>query len=151
LKIEIIFPGRIKNDFAKTGFDEYLKRLTKFLKVDVISLPASHSEDPALCIAEESRKMLKYLGEREFILLDTDGIELNTQSFASFIKESMNKGADMFFVVGGVYGVSDDVKESATSKLSLSKMTFTHSMALLLLTEQLYRSMKIISGQSYDH
>ncbi len=151
MKIEILFPGRLKNDFAKIGFDEYIKRLSKFLKIEVVSLPSVHSQNPSVCVEEESKKLLKYLCDREFVLLDSGGLEMNTEEMSYFMRSQMKEGKDLTFVVGGVYGVSTEIKNVAKLKISLSKMTFTHSISLLLLSEQLYRSMKIISGQPYDH
>jgi 23S rRNA (pseudouridine1915-N3)-methyltransferase len=150
LKIEIVFPGKIKNDFILVGFQEYLKRLNRFAKISVVDFDQSHSKDPKICVEEESKKLVKYLCGRKFTLLDVDGIEINTHEFSSFIKREIEK-SEIIFVVGGTYGVSEEVKQLANFRLSLSPMTFTHSMTLLLLVEQIYRAMKIISGQPYDH
>lgn len=151
LKIEIIFPGRIKNDFLQDGFNEYLKRIKKMVRIKTTALESSHATDPDVCIDEESKKLIKYLGERKFVLLDVDGEEMSTHEFANFIKSEMNNGRDIHFVVGGTYGVSNELRKRAELRLSMSKMTFTHSITLLLLSEQIYRAMKIISSHPYDH
>jgi len=151
LKIEIISPGKIKNDFISVGFQEYLKRLKKFAKITFTDLGSSHAFDQQTCVEEESKKLLKYIGKRKFTLLDANGIEMNTSEFSAFIKRESEGNGEILFVVGGIYGVSEEIKQLANFKLSLSRMTFTHSMTLLLLVEQIYRAMKIISGQPYDH
>ncbi len=151
LKIEIISPGKIKNDFISIGFQEYTKRLKKFVKIAFTDLGSSHAVDSRICLEEESKKLLKYIGDRRFTLLDANGVEMNTSEFSAWMKREMESQEEMLFVVGGVYGVSEEVKRRAAFKLSLSRMTFTHSLTLLLLVEQIYRAMKIISGQPYDH
>ncbi len=151
LKIEVVYPGRIKNSFAKEGFEEYLKRLNRFFKLSIVSIPSCRSSDRKRCVEEESKKLLKYIGSREFILLDVEGKELNTSEFSQFIGKHLDSARDLTFVVGGVYGVSAEVKKRSDLSLSLSRMTFTHSITLMILAEQLYRAAKILSGQPYDH
>ncbi len=84
-------------------------------------------------------------------MLDVDGELLNTKEFSQLINGYMTGARDLTFVVGGVYGVSDELRERSSLSLSLSRITFTHSMTLMILTEQLYRVAKILSGQPYDH
>ncbi|MGC8637169.1 MAG: 23S rRNA (pseudouridine(1915)-N(3))-methyltransferase RlmH [Athalassotoga sp.] len=151
MKIEIVFPGKIKNDFLQEGFNEYVKRIKRMSKIEIKSIESSHSQNPEICIEEESRKLIKYIGERKFILLDVEGEEMNTARFADLIRSEMENGRDICFVVGGTYGVSNELKKRANLRLSISPMTFTHSITLLLLAEQIYRSMKIIFSQPYDH
>ena len=151
MKIKIVYPGKIKNSFAKTGFDEYIKRCRRFHKIETVSLAASHSKDKIKCVEEEAEKLLKYVGNEEYVLLDVGGKEVSTQEFADFVRRYFDGGHNLTFVVGGVFGVSSAVKKKANFSLSLSKMTFTHSMTLMIFAEQLYRAMKIFSGQPYDH
>ncbi len=151
MKIKIVYPGRIKNSFAKTGFNEYIKRCRRFYKVEIVNLASSHSKDKAKCVEEEAEKLLKYVENEKYVLLDVSGKEIGTREFAGFVGKHLDSGNDLVFVVGGVFGVSERVKKNANFSLSLSKMTFTHSMTLMILAEQLYRAMKIFSGQPYDH
>ncbi len=151
LKIEIVFPGKIKNDFLQEGFNEYIKRIKRMARIEIKIIESSHSQNPEICIEEESKKLIKYLGEKKFILLDIEGEEMNTARFANLIRNEMENGHDICFVVGGTYGVSNELKKKANLRLSISPMTFTHSITLLLLAEQIYRSMKIIYSEPYDH
>lgn len=151
MKIEIIYPGRVKNAFARAGFEEYIKRSRRFVKIDPVSVPASKSADPSKCVEDESQKLIKYLSEREYVLLDVEGNEMSTVEFTDFVRGYIDVGRDLFFVVGGVFGVSEEVRKKAKLRLSLSKMTFTHSISLMLLSEQFYRATKILSGHPYDH
>ncbi len=151
MRIEIVYPGRVKNAFARAGFEEYIKRSKRLVKVETVSIPASKSTDPFRCVEDESQKLLKYLLDKEYVLLDVKGRELDTKDFTDLIKKHIDFGKDLIFVVGGVFGVSDEIKKRAATLLSLSKMTFTHSISLMLLSEQFYRATKILSGHPYDH
>jgi 23S rRNA (pseudouridine1915-N3)-methyltransferase len=151
LKIKIVYPGRIKNSFAKEGFEEYVKRCGRFYKTEVISLPSSRAQDMKKAIKEESEKVMKHIGDGKFILLDVNGEEKNSMEFAEMMRKYVDHGNDLIFVVGGVFGVDDELKKKASVRISLSKLTFTHSLSLLILAEQLYRSMKILHGQPYNH
>jgi len=151
LKIKIVFPGRIKNSFAKEGFAEYVKRCNKFHKTEIISLPASRLKDREKIVKEESERLIKRLQNEKYILLDANGQEKSTLEFSNLVREHLDRGNDLIFVVGGVFGVSSEVKRKANLTISLSRLTFTHSLSLVILAEQLYRAMKIVYGQSYNH
>lgn len=151
LKIKIVFPGKIKNSFAKDGFNEYVKRCNRFHKTEIVSLPASRSKIREKIIKEESERLIKHLQNEKYILLDVSGQEKNTLGFSKLVKEHLDRGDDLIFVVGGVFGVSDEVKRKAEITISLSRLTFTHSLSLVILAEQLYRAIKIVYGQSYNH
>ena len=151
MKIEVVYPGRIKNPFAKEGFNEYMKRLNRFFKLNVVNVSSCRTDDRNKCLKEESKKLLKYIGSRDFILLDANGKEFGTKEFSQFIGKHLDSAQSLTFVIGGVYGVSDELKKCSNLILSLSRMTFTHSMTLMILAEQLYRVAKILSNQPYDH
>jgi 23S rRNA (pseudouridine1915-N3)-methyltransferase len=85
-------------------------------------------------------------------LLDENGKEYDSVGFSSFMQQQMNAGIkNIFFVVGGPYGFSDDVYKRANGKISLSKMTFSHQMVRLFFVEQLYRAMTILKKEPYHH
>ena len=151
LKIRIVYPGRIKNSFAKEGFEEYVKRCGRFYKMEVVSLPSSRLQDKRKAMKKESEKVIKYLRGDKFILLDVNGVEKDSMEFAEMLRKYTDHGNNLIFVVGGVLGVDDELKKKASVRISLSKLTFTHSLSLLILAEQLYRSMKILHGQPYNH
>ena len=90
-------------------------------------------------------------GEKVF-LLDEKGKEFNSEQFAEFLQKQFNQGGQaIVFVIGGPYGFSDALYKSATGKISLSKMTFSHQMVRMFFVEQLYRSMTILRGEPYHH
>ena len=88
----------------------------------------------------------------ELILLDEHGREFRSVEFASFLEKKMTTSArDVVFVIGGAYGFSQEVYDRSDSKISLSKMTFSHQMVRTIFVEQLYRAFTIIKGESYHH
>lgn len=88
----------------------------------------------------------------ELILLDEHGREFRSVEFASFMEKKMTTSArDVVFVIGGAYGFSQEVYDRSDSKISLSKMTFSHQMVRTIFVEQLYRAFTIIKGESYHH
>ncbi len=144
-RIRIYYPGKTKAKFIKEGISHYLKILKPFAKIEFIELKEGHGEAEKV-IEEESKNILNVV-KLPFTLLHKDGIMLDSLEFAELIK---NKSIHDF-VIGGVYGVNEEVIKSASLLLSLSKLTFTHEMSRLLLLEQLYRSMTIIWGKKYHY
>ncbi|WP_353683926.1 23S rRNA (pseudouridine(1915)-N(3))-methyltransferase RlmH [Thermodesulfovibrio sp. 3907-1M] len=144
-KLRIICPGRTKAKFIKDGINHYTKLLTPYAKVELIELKEGHGKADKV-IEEESKQILNSV-KGNFILLHREGQKLDSLEFARLIKDK----ATHEFVIGGVYGVSEEVIKSAYFKLSLSYLTFTHEISRLLLLEQLYRAMTIIHGKSYHY
>lgn len=102
---------------------------------------------------KEAEAILQKLQTSDFVvLLDERGKQLNSIEFSEFIQESTNKSVkNLVFIIGGPYGFSKKIYDRANQKISLSKMTFTHQMIRLFLTEQIYRSFTILQGKSYHH
>ena len=136
-KIKIICVGKVKERYITEGINEYLKRLTPFLKIEIIEL-----KDEGM--KKESEKIQKYLDTNAFIM-DEKGKELSSLEFAEMIKK--HEGT-LTFVIGGADGIENAVK-SKSKTISLSRMTFVHEMARLFLIEQVYRSYMINSGRKY--
>lgn len=144
-KFRIIYPGKTKAKFIKDGISHYIKLLTSYAKVELIELKEGHGIREKV-IEEESKQILNSV-KGHFILLHREGEMLESLEFANLIKDKSFHE----FVIGGVYGVSDQVIKSAFFKLSLSSLTFTHELSRLVLLEQLYRAMTIIHGKSYHY
>lgn len=136
-KVRIICVGKVKERYISDAVNEYLKRLTPFVKVEIIEL-----KDEG--VKKESEKILNYVDINAFIL-DEKGKELSSVEFAEMIKR--HEGV-ITFVIGGADGIENDVKRKSKT-ISLSKMTFVHEMARLFLIEQIYRSCMINSGRKY--
>ena len=143
--IRVIYPGKTKEGFIRSGIDKYLRLLKPYARMELIEVKAG-TGTPSLVIKEESERLLRAV-EPPFYLLDRDGKELSSEEFA----EVLSGLSRIDFVIGGAFGVSDELKASASLRLSLSRLTFTHELSRLILLEQLYRAMTIIEGRKYHY
>jgi 23S rRNA (pseudouridine1915-N3)-methyltransferase len=144
-RIRIIWPGRTREPFLKEGIEKYLKLLQPYAKVEISEVKEGRGRGEA-AIDFESENLLKAV-KSDFILLDTKGINITSEEFAKLLQSTQA----IEFALGGAFGVNDAVRKKAKMILSLSKMTFTHEMARLILIEQIYRAMTIIHGREYHH
>lgn len=156
MNIRFIIFGKAREDFLKFGYQEYVKRLSKYAKVTIDSLPEENIKEMnenyinrALDI--EAKKALNQIKENDFLCLcDIHAKKYDSIAFASKMKEITNKNGNIVFLFGSSYGLSNILRKRANFSFSLSDMTFTHYMALLITLEQVYRSMKINNNEIYD-
>lgn len=154
MNIKIIALGKIKEKFLKEGIDEFLKRLTPYASVEVIELPTIEIKDENLIdrvLKEEGEKILSYVKPQSYVItMEIKGKMLSSEELAEKIQILTNDGiSEIIFIIGSSYGISPIVSERANFKLSMSKMTFLHQFARLILIEQIYRAFKIIKGETY--
>lgn len=155
MKIRIFAVGKIK-DFYKLGVEEYLKRLQPYVKCEIIEVkdePISdspHESEITKAKEIECSRVLKLLKPNDYVIsLDLNQKEYTSEEFASFINKKIQEHSVINFVIGGSYGLSKELKERANTSISLSKFTFLHQMSRLILLEQIYRSYKILSNETY--
>ena len=147
--ITIITVGKIKEKYIREGIDDYLKRVSKFTKVELIELE-DESFDKAKTLKKEADKILKKINPKSFIVtLEIDGKELSSIELSELIEKTTITHSNITFIIGGSYGLDDEIKKLSNYKLSFSKMTFPHQLFRLLFLEQLYRSYKIINNEEY--
>ena len=154
MKIKIIALGKIKEKFLKDGIDEFLKRLTPYASVEIVELSPIEIKDENLTnkiLDEEGEKILSQIKDNDYVItLEILGKELTSEEFGEKINEiSMSGSSELVFVIGSSCGLSPTVSKRANFKLSMSKMTFLHQFARLLLVEQIYRAFKILKGETY--
>ena len=156
MKIRIYCIGKIKEDYLKQGISEYLKRLQPYSQVEIVELIDSkvkdnpNASDIEKAKNEEGERVLKVLKNDYLIGLDLNRQEFTSEEFAKFISKKMvDGGASISFVIGGSYGLSDELKKRCNSFVTLSKMTFLHQMTRLILLEQIYRAFKILNNETY--
>ena len=157
MRIAIVAVGKLKEAYLRDGAAEYMKRLAPFARVDMIEvaeerLAGNFSEaDKEKALAREGGRLLARVPEGAAkIVLDVFGRELSSEELAEELRRRMVGGTSSFaFLVGGTIGLSPEVRAAAELRLSLSRMTFPHAMARLLLVEQLYRAFKIMNGEKY--
>ncbi len=156
MKIKLIVIGKTKSRFLLDGENEYQKRLKHYCKFsELIILDIKNGSK--FCKKElkekEGNLILKSIKNSDYlILLDEKGLSLPSNEFANFLNKKMISSTnDLVFVVGGAFGFSENVYQRANTKLSLSKMTFSHQMVRMIFKEQLYRAFTIIKGEKYHH
>ena len=153
MKIKIIALGKIKEKFLKDGIDEFLKRLTPYAAVEITELSPVEIKDGQVekALAEEGEKILANIKPDSYVItMEILGKQLSSEEFASKINEITISGiSELVFVIGSSCGISPIVSQRADFKLSISKMTFLHQFARLLLVEQIYRAFKILKNETY--
>ncbi|WP_022852335.1 23S rRNA (pseudouridine(1915)-N(3))-methyltransferase RlmH [Thermodesulfatator atlanticus] len=147
-KVRVITPGKIKFSFIREGVAYYEKRLKNYL-----SFALEEKKVPKTSLStlkqKEGEVLLKATGNAFIVALDERGKIFTSQEFARKLESLLNREREVAFVLGGAYGLSEEVLKRADLKLSLSLMTFGHEIALLVFCEQLYRALAILSGEPY--
>ena len=141
-KINIVCVGKIKEDFYRNAVTEYLKRLSRFAKVEVKEI--AEGKD----LEEEAQGILR-AAKGYIIALCVEGTKLSSEELSKRIKTLCDKGEEITFIIGSSCGLSDTVKSEADFKLSFSDMTFPHQLMRVILCEQIYRAFMINSGSTY--
>lgn len=147
--IKIICVGKIKEKYLVDAIKEYLKRLSKYTKVNIIEVP-DENFDIKKTLIKEKDSILKYIDEKDYIItLDIEGKNISSIELAEKIKNIQINYSDICFIIGGSYGLHKDIKEKSNYSLSFSKMTFPHQLFRVMLLEQIYRTYKINNNESY--
>ncbi len=154
MHIKVLALGKLKEKFLKEGILEFQKRLTPYANFEIIELQPVEIRDENLiqkALDEEAQKLLAYIKPQSYVItLEIGGKMLSSEDFARKISDLTNEGfGEIVFVIGSSCGLSKIISDRADFKLSLSKMTFLHQFARLILTEQIYRAFKIIKGETY--
>lgn len=152
MRVEFVFPGKTKESYINAGIKDFSKRLSHFVRTDfkiIKDKPASKNKGSLL--EKEGEGLLSGCSKSSYIIaLAPEGKQCTSEEFADMVVDWENQGRQVIsFIIGGPDGLSRQVLNAADNVLSLSKMTFTHEMARLLLLEQLYRAYNIKNGTKY--
>ena len=148
--IKIICMGKIKEKFFKEAIDEYLKRLSKYSKVEIIELPDISIGNKEIILQKEKELIMSKINERDYIVtLEIEGKEFNSIELSKKLNEILIINSNITFIIGSSYGLHDEIKERSNLKLSFSKLTFPHQLFRIMLLEQIYRSYKILNNETY--
>ena len=156
MNIELIVVGKTDMKEVEARVAMYTKRLNHYVKFAITTL-ADVRNTKHISAAEQKRMegeaILRLVTDSDHLmLLDEHGLELRSIEFADLLQKRMSAGTKrLVFVIGGPYGFSDAVYQRANSKLSLSKMTFSHQIVRAIFTEQLYRAFTILKNEPYHH
>lgn len=157
MKITLVTVGKIKENYLRDAVAEYVKRLGKYCKLEVIETADEKTPDHAsetveeAIRAKEAERILRYIREDAFVItLEILGKQLSSEELAKKIETLGVQGkSHIIFVVGGSIGLGKEVLERSDFALSFSKMTFPHQLMRVILLEQVYRSFRIINGEPY--
>ena len=148
--IKIITVGKLKEKYLKDAQDEYLKRLGKYTKIELIEVEDSKIDDSKQALSEEKNHILKHINDKDYIItLEIDGKELSSIELAEKLDKTFITNSDITFIIGGSYGIHQDILDKSNFRLSFSKMTFPHQLFRILLLEQIFRSYKILNNEKY--
>lgn len=148
--IKLLVVGKIKETYWQQAIQEYQKRLSKYTKLEIIEVPDQNGEQENIILEKEKKLLLPKIKEKDWVItLEIEGTMMNSKQFAySLEKWQMNYG-DVVFIIGGSYGLHEDIKKRSNLALSFSKMTFPHQLFRVILLEQVYRSFKIQHNETY--
>ena len=156
MKIRLIVVGKTNANYLKTGESDYEERLKHYCKFEELIIPPIKNggklSNKDLKI-KEGKLILKNIDPMDqLVLLDEKGKSFSSADFSNFLNQKLLSSTNrLVFVIGGAFGFSEEVYKRADSKISLSKMTFSHQMIRLIFKEQLYRAFTILKGQKYHH
>ena len=142
--IKLIVLGKIKEKYLTELIADYLKRINKFHKLEIIELK---DEDN---LKKEEEHILKYINKKDYIItLEIEGKKLSSEEFATLINNKFITNSNITFIIGSSLGLSKSIKNLSNYKLSFSNLTFPHGLFRGILLEQIYRAFKIINNHNY--
>ena len=156
-KVSIICVGKMKEKFYIDAAAEYVKRLSRFCKLEIVELPEDRlPDDPSqaqidAALAKEAESIRSKLPASCYIIaMCVEGKTRSSEELARLMEESIHQGGShLVFLIGGSFGLHPSIKALASFKLSMSPMTFPHHLARVMLLEQIYRSYQINTGSKY--
>ncbi len=160
MKVSVVCVGKIKEKYFSQAIEEYSKRLSKYVKLNIIEVadekaPENLSKaDEEIVKQKEGERILKNINSsnnNEMVIgLCIDGKNLDSVGFAEFIQDKKNRGVShVYFIIGGSLGLSEGVLKRLDFKLSFSSMTFPHQLMRVILLEQIYRAERILKNEPY--
>ena len=154
MNIKLIYISKNKSNNIEFLVEDYEKKINHFISYSSLGLKNKNQKSEKKLIQKsESNLILKNIQNNDLvILLDEKGKEFSTKDFSKFISDKMmNRTKNIVFIIGGAYGFSSEFKKKFKLKIALSKLTFSHDMARLFFSEQLYRSLTIINNIPYHN
>lgn len=157
MKISIVCVGKVKEFFYREAIDEYLKRLSRYCKMEIMEVPDEKTPDNAsdaeeiLIKKKEGERILSKIKEDAYVItLEIQGKKMDSPSFGQVLEKAAVSGkSHIQFIIGGSLGLHEDVSKRADLKISFSDMTFPHQLMRVILCEQIYRGYRIINKEPY--
>lgn len=147
--IKIITVGKLKEQYFRDAVDEYIKRLSKYTKLDLIEV-SDENFDIQKTLEKERDSILKNVNDKDYVItMEIEGKELTSVELSNKLNDTLINNSDITFIIGGSCGLHDDIKKRSNYSLSFSKLTFPHQLFRVILLEQIYRSYKILNNETY--
>lgn len=148
--IRIICVGRIKEKYLSDAILEYSKRIKKYTNLEIIELNDSSIDNSKLALEQEAVLINRHIKDKDFVItLEIEGNELSSIEFSKKIDQIQILNSNIVFVIGGSYGIDQQIKNRANYKISFSRMTFPHQLFRVILLEQIFRAYKILNNEKY--
>lgn len=148
--IKILCIGKIKEKYLKDAIEEYQKRLSKYIKLEIIELSDVDDQNIQIILNKEKDELIRYINKGDYIIsLDIDGNSISSVDFSKKIDKIFNTNSNITFIIGGSYGLHQDIKNLSNERISFSKLTFPHQLFRVMLLEQIYRAFKIMNNETY--
>lgn len=144
-KINVVCVGKIKEDYLSDGIAEYVKRISRFARIEITELKDITGADE---VKRESDLILEKLTGYK-ILLDINGKSLSSPEIAELMEKAYINNSEVTFIIGGSCGVDERVRAACDFRLSFGKATFPHQLMRLILCEQIYRALSITEKLPY--
>jgi 23S rRNA (pseudouridine1915-N3)-methyltransferase len=151
MRLIVAVVGRPRNAALAAAIAEYETRAARYWPLDVHEVREERASGTSSTLVRkrEGERLRERTGAARIIACDPGGKSLDSQSFASWLQKERDNDRDAAFVIGGAYGLSDEILQAASMKLSLAPWTLPHELARLVLAEQLYRAGSILRGEPY--
>lgn len=156
MKILFWSPGKNHEPYVKSGIEDFTSRISRYFKVEWLILPPpknSASMSEAELMKKEGRQILDQLAKEDYLVaLEETGTMLSSEGLANLLQARANDSTrQLVFLIGGAFGLDDDVLKRANQKWSLSQLVFPHQLVRLILAEQVYRACTILKNEKYHH
>lgn len=156
LSVNIICVGKLKESYLRDAIDEYSKRMRTLCRLSIIELPEERSsDDPSAAeigrvISAESERIMQKLGKGDYVIaMCVEGRNISSEELSAKLGDISMRSSTVDLIIGGSWGLSDELKSRADFKLSMGKMTFPHQLCRVMLLEQVYRAFQISKGTKY--
>lgn len=156
IKVKLITLGKLKEKYLRDAADEYIKRLSRYCALEIIELqPKAFPDNPSAEQISAALKAEAELIEKQLpksgtvIAMCIEGKQQSSEELAVTLEKAALSGGCAAFIIGSSFGIDESIKKRADIKLSMSKMTFPHQLARIMLLEQIYRGFKISEGSAY--
>jgi 23S rRNA (pseudouridine1915-N3)-methyltransferase len=151
MRLTVAVVGKPRNAALAAAIHEYETRAARYWPLDVheVKEERAASRDPAFVRRREGERLVQRTGTSQIVACDVSGKGLTSEKFAQWLNGEREHGRDVAFVIGGAYGLSDELLAKSRTRVSLAPWTLSHELARLVLAEQLYRAGTIVRGEPY--